>query len=183
MKSNLFLGCFAVLLLFLAYTERSAPLPPIGVPAKETTSALLFPRSPETITKISITNAQQCVVAQKNAGTTDLLHEVSALLFQGRVVRRFSPPDADLPMYGLAPARWRIVLTGADDTPRSALFLGHLNPVGNAVYARWQDDQEVLLVGSYFLTAVDVVFERLRSSSLADIATDALCEGEETGMR
>jgi hypothetical protein len=183
MKSNLFLGCFAILLLFLAYTERSAPLPPVGVPAKETASAPLFSLSPETITKISIRNAQQCVVAQKNAGTTGLLREVSAILLQGRVVRRFSPRDTDFPAYGLAPAIWRIVLTGDDDTPRSALFLGHLNPVGNAVYARWQDDQEVVLVGSYFLTAVDVVFERLRSSSLTEIATDALCEEEETDMQ
>jgi hypothetical protein len=183
MKSNLFLSCLAVLLLLLAHTERRTPPPPAGAPAEETASAPLFPFSPETITKISISNAQQCVVAQKNAGSTGLLREVSAMLFQGRVVRRFSPRDADFPAYGLAPAIWRIVLAGADDTPRSTLFLGHLNPVGNALYVRWQDDQEVLLVGSYFLTVVDVVFERLRSSSLAEIATDALCEEEETGMQ
>jgi hypothetical protein len=81
------------------------------------------------------------------------------------------------------PAAWQLTFTEADETRRRVLLLGHLNPVGNAVYARWQDDQEVLLVGSYFLTAVDVVFERLRSSSLAEVATDALCEEEETGMQ
>ena len=92
MKSNLFLSCLAVILLFLAYTERRTLPPPTGAPAEETTSAPLFSLSPEAVTKISISNAQQCVVAQKNAETTDLLREVSAMLLQGRVVRRFSPP-------------------------------------------------------------------------------------------
>jgi hypothetical protein len=42
MKSNLFLGCFAVFLLFLAYTERSVPPPPVGVPAEDTRGTPLF---------------------------------------------------------------------------------------------------------------------------------------------
>src|SRR5215207_1787371 len=171
MKSNLFLSCFAVLLLFLAYTERSAPLPPVGVPAKETTSTPLFLFPPAVITKFSLRHGQQCIVVQTGVETRDLLREVSAMLFQGRVVRRFSLPDADFSAYGLMPATWQLIFTEADETRRHALLLGHLNPVGNAVYARWQDDQEVLLVGSYFLTAVDMVFERLRSSSLAEITT------------
>ncbi len=179
MRNNLFLVCFAVLLLFLAYTERSAPLPPVGVPARETTSTPLFLFPPAVITKFSIRHGQQCIVVRTGVETRDLLREVGALLFQGRVVRRFSLPDADFSAYGLMPAAWQLTFTEADETRRHALLLGHLNPVGNAVYARWQDDQEVLLVGSYFLTAVDVVFERLRSSSLAEVATDALCEEEE----
>ena len=91
--------------------------------------------------------------------------------------------DVDFPAYGLAPATWRIVLAGADGTSRSTLFLGHLNPIGNAVYTRWDDGEDVLLVGSYFLTAVDVVFERLRASSLSGILANASCEGEETDMQ
>jgi hypothetical protein len=59
------------------------------------------------------------------------------------------------------------------------LLLGHLNPVGNAVYVRRLDGGEVLLVGSYLLTALDVVFERLRSSR-AGIVTEAPCEEEKT---
>ena len=98
------------------------------------------------------------------------------MLLQGRVVRRFSPPGTDFSAYGLAPALWRVTLTSADDTRTHVLLLGRLNPVGNAVYARWLDGKEVLLIGSYLLTALDVVFERLRSSSHAGIATDAPCE-------
>lgn len=97
------------------------------------------------------------------------------MLFQGRVVRRFSPLRSEFSAYGLAPATWQVVLAGADETRPHVLLLGRLNPVGSAVYARWLDDKEVLLVGSYLLTAVDVVFERLRSSH-AGIATDASCE-------
>ena len=51
------------------------------------------------------------------------------------------------------------------------------------MYARWDDGEDVLLVGSYFLTAVDVVFERLRASSLAGILANTSCEGEETDMQ
>lgn len=181
MKTNLFLICFAVMLLVLAYIERRTPLPPTSAPVEETTSAPLFSLSPETITKVSISHAQQCVVAQKNAETMGLLREVSAILLQGRMVRHFSPPIAEVSAYGLTPATWQVVLAGADETRQRVLLLGRLNPVGNAVYARWHDDKEVLLVGSYFLTAIDVVFERLRSaSSYAGIVADALCEEEKT---
>ena len=181
MKDNLLLSCFAALLLLSAYTERRTPPPPIDAPAEGTTSAPLFPFSPEAVTKISISHAQQCVIVRKNIETRDLLREVSAMLFQGRVVRRFSPPGTDVSAYGLASSTWRIVLTGADDTRQHVLLLGRLNPIGNAVYARWHDDKEVLLVGSYFLTAVDVVFERLRSfSSHPGIVADASCEEEKT---
>lgn len=183
MKSNLFLSCFAVLLLLLAYTERSAPLPPVGVPARETTSTPLFLFPSAVIRKVSIRHGQQCVVVQTSVETRDLIREVSEMLWQGREVRRFSLPSADFSVYGLMPATWQLTFTEADETQRHALLLGHLNPVGNAVYARWQDDQEVLLVGSYFLTAVDVVFERLRSSSLAGRVTEASCEEEETGIQ
>ena len=180
MKSNLFLGCFAVILLLLAYIERQVPQPPTSAPTKETTSAPLFLLSPEAVTKISIRNAQQCVVVRKNTETMDLLREVSAMLFQGRVVRRFSPSAVDFSAYGLVPATWQIVLTSAVEAQPQVLWLGRLNPIGNAVYARWLDDKEVLLVGSYFLTAVDVVFKRLRSSSHAGVVADASCEEEKT---
>jgi hypothetical protein len=101
------------------------------------------------------------------------------MLLQGRVVRRFSPPVTDFSVYGLVPAPWQIVLTRGDETRQPVLLLGRLNPVGNAVYARWDDGKDVFLVGSYLLTAVDVVFERLRSSSHAGILVDASCEEEE----
>ena len=183
MKTNLFLSCFAIILLSLAYTERRTLSPPTSASAEETTSALLFPLSPEAITKIRISNTQQCVVARKNAETMELFQEVSAMLLQGRVIRRFSPPVVDFSAYGLTPATWQIVLAGADETQPQVLWLGRLNPIGNAVYARWRDDKEVLLIGSYFLTAVDVVFERLRSSSHSGILADASCEEEERGTQ
>jgi hypothetical protein len=149
----------------------------MSTPAEATGSAPLFSLSPEMITKVSISHAPQCIVVQKTAETKELLQEISAMLLQGRVIRRFSSPVADVSTYGFKPATWGIVLVGADETRQHVLWLGHLNPVGNAVYARWHDGKEVLLVGSYFLTAVDVVFERLRSASLyAEITTDASCE-------
>jgi hypothetical protein len=178
MKNNLVLSGFAIILLFLAYTERRTSPPSTSAPTEETTSAPLFLLPPEAVTKISIRKAQQCVVVRKNTETLDLLREVSAMLFQGRVIRQFSPPGADDAAYGLTPATRQIVLAGDDDTPQHRLLLGRLNPVGNAVYARWRDAKEVLLVGSYFLTAVDVVFEQLRFSSHVGIVADKVCEEE-----
>jgi hypothetical protein len=178
MKNNLFLSCFTVILLLLTYTERHTLPSSTGIPMEETASAPLFSLSPEAVTKISIGNYQRCVVVQKSTETISLLCEVSAMLFQGRVVRRFSPLGAEFSAYGLAPATWQVIFVGADETRQHVLLLGRLNPVGNAVYARWLDDKEVLLVGSYLLTALDVVFERLRSSSHVGIAADALCEEE-----
>jgi hypothetical protein len=95
----------------------------------------------------------------------------SAVSCTGSFLLSLSFPRMDLLLQ-----RGQIVLAGADETRQHVLLLGRLNPVGNAVYARWLDDKEVLLVGSYLLTALDVVFERLRSSSHAEIATDASCE-------
>jgi hypothetical protein len=51
------------------------------------------------------------------------------------------------------------------------------------VYARWDNGEDVLLVGSYFLTAVDMVFERLRASSHSGILADLSCEEDETGTQ
>ena len=183
MKTNLFLSCFAIILLLLTYAERRTLPPPTNASAEETTSTPLFPFSPEAVTKISLRNLDQCVVARKEPDTVEFLREISEMLLQGRVVRRFSPPVTDFSVYGLAPAPWQVALTDADDSRQPVLLLGRLNPVGNAVYARWDDGEDVLLVGSYFLTAVDVVFERLRASSLSGILANASCEGEETDMQ
>jgi hypothetical protein len=180
MKSNLFLSCFAIILLLSAYLERRTLSPPTGAPAEDTTSAPLFSLSPEAVTMLSLRNLDQCVVARKEADSVEFLREVSEMLLQGRVVRRFSPPVKDFSEYGLASATWQIALASGDDTLQPVLLLGRLNPVGNAVYARWDDSEDVLLVGSYFLTAVDVVFERLRSASYAGTAIDASCEEEKT---
>jgi hypothetical protein len=179
MKTNLFLSCVAVILLFLAYGDGDTPPAPAGALADGTTSSPLFLLSAEAVTKISISTPRRCVVARKNPETSELFREISAMLLQGRVVRRFSPPGTDFSAYGLAPAPWQISLAGADETRQFVLLLGHLNPVGNAVYARRLDGGEVLLVGSYLLTALDVVFERLRSSR-AGIVTEAPCEEEKT---
>lgn len=179
MKTNFLLSCLAALILFLTYSERHGRSPSTSVPVEETTSAPLFPLAPEAVSTIILHDTDQCVVAHQNGESSDLLYEMSEMLLRGRVVRRFPPSVTDLSVYGLALASWRITITTKDATTRQpVLLLGRLNPVGNAVYARWDDDEEVLLVGSYLLTALDVVFERLRSSAHAGITVDTSCEEE-----
>ena len=108
MKSNLFLSCFAIILLLSAYLERRTLSPPTGAPAEDTISAPLFSLSPEAVTMLSLRNLDQCVVARKEADSVEFLREVSEMLLQGRVVRRFSPPVKDFSEYGLASATWQI---------------------------------------------------------------------------
>jgi hypothetical protein len=72
-------------------------------------------------------------------------------------------------------------MIGGHGEQRQVVNVGELNPVRNAVYARIQDDPDVLLVGSYFLTSMDMALQELRANS--SVAVDLQCPEEPENVK
>src|SRR5262249_48183295 len=137
------------------------PLPPAAAPQEA--SEPLFPSPLEEIDAITVLDARGCVSVRREGTITQSVEELGQSVVQARVVRRFSPPSADLSAYGLAPPARQVEVKWARGARSRRAAVGDLNPVGNAVYARVEDEPGVLLVGSYFLTSLDVALQGLRA--------------------
>lgn len=165
MKENFFLSLFALSLAVLAYAERRAAPLPSPLTAPETASEPLFALRPEEITAIRVVDRQRCLVVRR-AGDSVRQEEVEHLrdaVTQARIVRRFTPASPDLSAYGLAAPTRRVEVLRSSDGQFQVVWIGGLNPVGSAVYARTKKESEVLLVGSYFLTALDMALQGMRT--------------------
>jgi hypothetical protein len=171
MKGNFFLGLLALFFAVLAYTERRAVPPPAPVAIPETSSEPLLALQSEEISAIKVIDRNGCVVVRTAGGgvLSEKAGQLVDALSQARVVRRFVPPSADLSPYGLTQSARRIEVLGAGEKQSQAVFVGSLNPVGDAVYARTKDASDVLLVGSYFLTALDMALQGLRPGGNASV--------------
>lgn len=178
MKSNILLGFVALSLVLLAYTERRAVPPPAPVATPEESSEPLFSLQPEEIDAIKVLDAHGCVFVRKKGTNPQPAEELIVGIVQARVVRRFSPISMALSSYGLTHPVRRVEVTWANGTQSRSVILGDLNPVGNAVYAYVDGESDVLLVGSYFLTSVDMALQGLRAKG--DIMTDPSCASEAT---
>jgi len=65
--------------------------------------------------------------------------------------------------YGLTHPVRRAEVKWAHGAQNRSVAMGNLNPVGNAVYAHIDGESDVLLVGSYFLTSLDMALQGLRA--------------------
>jgi hypothetical protein len=149
-------------LLLLAYTERQAvPLTPVAAPQEA--SEPLFPLPLAEIDAITVLDARGCVSVRREGAITQSVEKLGQSVVQARVVRRFSPPSADLSAYGLAHPTRQVEVKWARGARSRRAAVGDLNPVGNAVYARIAGEPGVLLVGSYFLTSLDMALQGLRA--------------------
>ncbi len=161
MKGNFFLSLVTLFLALLAYTERQSAAPPASEAVQEESGEPLFSLQPEEIDAIKVLDAHGCVFVRKKGTNSQPAEELIDSIVQARVVRRFSPVSADFSAYGLAQPVRRVEVVWANGTQNRSVVMGSLNPVGNAVYARAQDEAEVLLIGSYFLTSLDMALQGL----------------------
>jgi hypothetical protein len=165
MKTNLLLSLIAFLLAVLAYME-SPTVPPFPVPDVEATSEPLFALRPEEIAAVRVSDRQGCFMVR--AAETPAQEKIGRLfeaVTQARVVRRFAPPLDDLSAYGLTRADRHVEVWRQGSEEHENVTVGHFNPIGNAVYARLGNGDEVLMVGSYFLTALDMAVQNLRTEA------------------
>lgn len=163
MKGNFLLAMLALGLALLAYAERQAT-PASSPPASPTESSEpLFAVPVEEIAAVKVMERQECFVVRKEALTSPHAEELLESLLQARVFRRFSPASADFSPYGLALPSRRIAVEETDGGQSQVMDLGSLNPIGNAVYVHVQNETDVLLVGSYFLTSLDMALQGLRA--------------------
>ena len=176
MRGNYFLGILALGLAVLAYTERRAAPPPTSVAELEVTSDPLFALQPEEINAIRVVDRHGCVSVRKDVMASQPTSALIDSVSQVRVIRRFPPAEADFSPYGLAHPTRRVEAIGGNGEQRQVVSIGELNPVRNAVYARIQGDPDVLLVGSYFLTSMDMALQELRANS--PVAVDLRCPEE-----
>jgi len=173
MAGNFLLGIVMVLLALSAYTERQAAAPPASEVVQEESGEPLFSLPLEKIGAIKVLDAHGCVLVRKNGSNSQPVKELLDSIVQVRVVRRFSPASTDFSAYGLTRPVRRVEVTWANGAQSRRVAIGNLNPVGNAVYVRAQDETEVLLVGSYFLTSLDMALQELRAES--GMALDLNC--------
>src|SRR5215813_10460832 len=114
MKSNILLGVVAASLAFLAYTERQTVPSPTPVAAPEQPSESLFSLQPQEIDVIKVLDPHGCIIVRREAMLRQGAERLVESIVQARVVRRFSPPSADLSSYGLASPAWRIKVQWAN---------------------------------------------------------------------
>lgn len=175
MKSNILLGFVAASLALLAYTERQTVPASTPVAVPEQSSESLFSLQPQEIDVIKVLDSHGCVIVRRGGTLPQDGERLVESLIQARVVRRFSPPSGDLSSYGLAPPARRIEVRWASGAQSRSVEIGDLNPVGNAVYARLDAESGVVLVGSYFLTSLNMALQGLRAtgSKLVDLNCSA----------
>lgn len=164
MKTNGFLAVLVVSLGLLAYVERTVRPSDIQVSKQEGQKEPLLIVRPQEIIGIRIQDSRGCIVVRKEGPTLAAVDELLAILVQMRIVRRVQDPLSDVASYGLSQPAIRITLLRQDWTAAQGLSIGDSNPTGSAVYAFVEGSPEVLLVGSYFLRAVDMVLSRVRES-------------------
>jgi len=167
MRGNIFLSLLTLFLAVLAYTERRAAPPPSAVLGSEVFSEPLFALRPEEIDAIRVVEQNGCLVVGRRAMSSSYGKALMDSLLQARVIRRFPPSPADFSSYGLIHPVRRVEVLLVDGKPVLVVDIGDLNPVRDAVYARIQGDSEVLLIGSYFLTALDMAVQGVRASESA----------------
>ncbi len=173
---NFLLGIVIVLLALSAYTERQAAAPPASEAVQEESGEPLFALHPEEIGAIRVLDAHGCIVVRQKEATPPSVEELIGSIAQARIVRRFSPALVDLSAYGLTRPLRRVEVVQANGAQSRSVVIGNLNPVGNAVYARVHGESDVLLVGSYFLTSLEMALQGLRAKG--DVAADPSCVDE-----
>jgi len=162
MKGNFLLSLFAFSLAVFAYVERRTAPPPLPV-AQEASSEPLFALQPEEIDAIRVVDQKGCVVVRKKGEQQQRAEELINNILQTRVLRRFLPSAGDFSLYGLAQPVRRVEVVRVNGGQSQTVVIGNLNPVGDAVYIRTPEDSEVLLVGSYFLTSLNMALQGLRA--------------------
>src|SRR5712664_25520 len=142
MKGNFLLGLVIVLLALSEYRERQSVAPPASEVVREESGEPLFFLQPAEIDVIKVLDAHGCVVVRKNGANPHHAEELVDSIVQARVVRRFGPLSADFSAYGLTHPVRRVEVVWANGAQSRRVAIGNLNPVGNAVYARAQDETE-----------------------------------------
>jgi len=170
--SYILLGFVAASLALLTYIERQTVPPSTPVAMPEQSSEPLFALQPQEIDVIKVLDPHGCVIVRRQGTLPPDGERLVGSLVQARVVRRFSPPAGDLSSYGLASPARRIEVQWANSAQSRSVEIGNLNPVGNAVYARIDAESEVVLVGSYFLTALDMALQGLHATGSKVIDLD-----------
>ncbi len=167
MKTNLLLAILAFCLFLTAYTDRRPAQKTKAVVETGSPSESLFTLRPEEVTAVKIIDQQHCLLVRTtpDQSRSEVTEHLLSALTQARIVRRFTAPSTDLSAYGLNEAVRRIEVFGTDGQKLETVTIGALNPVGNAVYVNNTANTEVLLIGGYFLTALDFALRQMSSAS------------------
>jgi hypothetical protein len=163
MKINLLLTLLALCLFLAAYIDRHSPQKTKTLAEPKPSSEALFTLRPEEITAVKIIDQQRCLLVRNTPDQPrpEVTEHLLTALAQARITRRFPAPSADLSVYGLNETARHIEVFGEK---LQAVTIGVLNPVGNAVYGKRADSPDILLIGGYFLTALDFSLRQMSSA-------------------
>jgi hypothetical protein len=175
MKTNLLLTVLALSLAVSAYLDRRTLHHSENAVKAETANAPLLAIPAEEIESIGVRDAHRCVILRAaEAPFTALLDGVT----KTHILRRFPPPSSDLAPYGLAHPQRQLAVQRRGELEFQLVLTGDLNPVGDAVYAKFADSADVLLIGGYFLTTLDFAlqsFPEAKNGASESASSSSLC--------
>ena len=179
MKTNGLLAILVLSLALFAYVERQGQPYTSQVAEQDVKGEPLFTVRPENVAGIRIKDSHGCMVIRTEGQLRETAEELLEILSQARIVRRFTPLLSAASIYGLESPRLQIEILQRDNRVVRNVSVGTANPNGNAVYMQEKDQPEVLLVGSYVLTALDMPLQEVRNKN--DMIGGLPCPANETG--
>jgi hypothetical protein len=161
-------------LVFSAYRERQAAPQEPEVRAAEPTGEKLLTTPIEQIVALRFEDHRGCVLLSQSDGwriegvpeagiDADAIAQLLSTIETARELRTFDSDPLELAQYGLSVPSLIMGVRRKGEGEFRTLFLGDKNPVGNAVYAKWTQDPQVLILGTYFETLVKMMVQRVRA--------------------
>lgn len=173
MRSNVALCLILLGLVSYGYIERQAVPQNTDVHVTEAVEKKLLTTPIDQIVTLRFKDPTGCVVIGKSdvwrvegileAGVDeDAIIQLLSAIETAREIRTFDSDPPALAQYGLTTPSLIIGIQRRGEGEFHNLFLGKKNPVGNTVYAKWDQSSQVLMIGTYFETLVRMMVQRIR---------------------
>jgi hypothetical protein len=181
MKTNGLLAILVLSLALFAYVERQGQPYASQVAEQGVKGEPLFPVRPENVAGIRIKDSHGCMSIGTEGQLRETAEKLLVILSQAQIVRRLALPLPDASIYGLEQPRTQIEILLQDNRIIQSVSVGSTNPSGSAVYVQEKGQPEVMLVGSYFLTALDMPLQKVRNKNDNNMVGEQPCPANETG--
>ncbi len=173
MRSNAALCLILLGLVSYGYRERQAVPQDTGARVTEPVGKKLLTAAIDQVVALRFKDPRGCVMISKSdvwkiegvpetGVDEDAIAQLLSTIKAARELRTFDSDPLKLAQYGLAAPSLIIGIQRRGEGEFHNLLLGEKNPVGNAVYAKWAQAPQVLMIGTYFETLIRMMVQRIR---------------------
>jgi hypothetical protein len=161
-------------LVFYGYRERQATPQDTEVRVAEPVGEKLLTAPIDQIVALRFEDPRGCVMISQSdrwrvegvpetGVDADAIAQLLSTIETARELRTFNSDPLELAQYGLSVPSLIMGVRRKGEGEFRTLLLGDKNPVGNAVYAKWAQAPQVLILGTYFETLVKMMVQRVRA--------------------